>query len=103
MNQLKKIVLTSAVNKHEGYDDSHYNNTSFSPSGELRGLEREVSSVPATGACTSSSRVTAGASELLALLRILGEGLRLSCVYKCQVLYQYPKEIKSVFNLTALE
>ncbi|KAI5667806.1 hypothetical protein M9H77_17659 [Catharanthus roseus] len=72
------------VNKHEGYDDSHYNNTSFSPSGELRGLEREVSSVPATGACTSSSRVTAGASELLALLRILGEGLRLSCVYKCQ-------------------
>ena len=32
------------------------------------------------------SEVITGASEILTLLRVLGEGYRLACLYKCQVL-----------------
>lgn len=72
-------------NKQDIYDDPHCNSAACSsPSGELRGLEREISTLSGSGAGMSSTRLTTGASELLALLRVLGEGLRLSCLYKSQ-------------------
>ena len=37
------------------------------------------------GGMSHDSRVTNGIVELLGLLRILGEGYRLSCLYKSQV------------------
>lgn len=99
MKNLNELLLILAANKQDIYDDPHCNTTSCSfPSGELRGLEPEISTMSGTG--MSSTRSTTGASELLALLRVLGEGLRLSCLYKCQVLDQCPEKIKTVCNFT---
>ncbi|CAK9149376.1 unnamed protein product [Ilex paraguariensis] len=73
--------------RHEVYDDSRSNITttsSSSPSGDARSLEQEGQTMPAGGVIVSGSRVSSGASEILALLRILGEGYRLSCMYRCQ-------------------
>ncbi|KAK3041184.1 hypothetical protein RJ639_028663 [Escallonia herrerae] len=49
-----------------------------SPTGDTRSFEREGETT------TSGSRILGGASEILALLRTLGEGYRLSCMYKSQ-------------------
>lgn len=75
--------------RHEGYDDSRSNMTmtsSSSPTGDTRSHEEELL-LASRGPILSESRAISGASELLALLGILGEGYRLSCVYKCQVLH----------------
>ncbi|CDP08586.1 unnamed protein product [Coffea canephora] len=70
--------------KHDGYDDSRNSSTTCSsPSSESRSLDQE-GPTSAAGVCLSGSRVAVGASDLLALLRILGEGYRLSCGYRCQ-------------------
>ncbi|XP_060218050.1 cell division cycle protein 27 homolog B [Lycium barbarum] len=52
-------------------DDSQLNSH---PSGDARPLEQEG----------SGTSILSGASEILALFRILGEGYRLSCLYRCQ-------------------
>uniref|UniRef100_A0A5B6ZD50 Putative CDC27 family protein isoform 1 n=1 Tax=Davidia involucrata TaxID=16924 RepID=A0A5B6ZD50_DAVIN len=72
--------------RHEVYDDSRSNVTtsSSSPSGDIRSLEQGGATMPMSGVVASGSRLTSGASELLALLRTLGEGYRLSCMYRCQ-------------------
>ncbi|KAJ9558057.1 hypothetical protein OSB04_012671, partial [Centaurea solstitialis] len=57
--------------------------TSFS-SPDTSYFEHDGSIIPEAGASMSGSKVASGASELLTLLRILGEGYRLSCLYKCQ-------------------
>ncbi|XP_021606699.1 cell division cycle protein 27 homolog B isoform X2 [Manihot esculenta] len=44
----------------------------------------EGASVPVGGVIMSASRVLSGASEILGLLRILGDGYRLSCLYRCK-------------------
>ncbi|KAK2965292.1 hypothetical protein RJ640_004161 [Escallonia rubra] len=49
-----------------------------SPAGDTRSFEQEGETT------TSGSRISGGASEILALLRTLGEGYRLSCMYKSQ-------------------
>ncbi|XP_027359205.1 cell division cycle protein 27 homolog B-like [Abrus precatorius] len=67
-------------------DDYHLNNTSMTSSsspftevkcerGETFQIGRQV---------ISGSKVIVGASEILSLLRVLGEGFRLACLYKCQ-------------------
>lgn len=74
--------------RHEGYDDSRSNMTmtsSSSPTGDTRSHEEGLL-LASRGPILSESRAISGASELLALLGILGEGYRLSCVYRCQVL-----------------
>ena len=38
------------------------------------------------GVITNTSKIINGAAEVLNLLRTLGEGYRLSCMYRCQVL-----------------
>lgn len=71
--------------KNDASDDSHNSNTSCpSVCHDSRGLEQEVPTISDSGACTNGSSVSAGISELLALLRNLGEGFRLSCLYNCQ-------------------
>jgi hypothetical protein len=42
----------------------------------------------------NGSRVISGASEIMGLLRTLGEGYRLSCMYMCQVLPDFLEETK---------
>lgn len=37
---------------------------------------------------SQDSKVAVGIRELLGLLRLLGEGFRLSCLFKCQVWYR---------------
>lgn len=71
--------------RHEVRDDPCSNTTTSSSSpGDIRSLEQEGATMPMGGLVMSSSRVITGASEILALLRTLGEGYRLSCLYRCQ-------------------
>ncbi|KAL5768764.1 hypothetical protein ACOSP7_015309 [Xanthoceras sorbifolium] len=74
--------------RNEAFDDSRANITSTVsssfPSSDTRSLAQEGGTVPVGGAVMNSSRVINGASEILSLLRILGEGYRLSCMYRCQ-------------------
>ncbi|KAL3613629.1 Cell division cycle protein 27 B [Castilleja foliolosa] len=71
---------------HDVYDDSrlHITTSSASPSGNNRSLEPEGASRSSGAAVLSSSRIIDGASDTLSLLRLLGEGFRLSCLCKCQ-------------------
>ncbi|KAK9275546.1 hypothetical protein L1049_022813 [Liquidambar formosana] len=74
--------------RHDVFDDSRSNITamtsSSSSSGITRSLEQEGAIMPVGGVFMNSSRILGGASEILGLLRILGEGYRLSCMYRCQ-------------------
>lgn len=65
-------------------DDSRLNMTSSYPSGDARPLEQEGPTTSASGVNVSSTSILSGAAEILALFRILGEGYRLSCLYRCQ-------------------
>ncbi|XP_042486142.1 cell division cycle protein 27 homolog B-like isoform X3 [Macadamia integrifolia] len=58
--------------------------SSASPLGDDISVEWEQKSTLVGGAITDGFRVSNGVSELLALLRTLGEGYRLSCMYRCQ-------------------
>ncbi|XP_042033719.1 cell division cycle protein 27 homolog B-like [Salvia splendens] len=73
-------------NHHEVYDESRLNVTSStsSPSGDNRSLEPEGATRSHGAVILSSSKVTDGASDILGLLRLLGEGFRLSCLCRCQ-------------------
>ncbi|XP_058101665.1 cell division cycle protein 27 homolog B isoform X2 [Magnolia sinica] len=73
----------------EALDDARSDNTATtssttSASGDDRSFERERTNMQMCGALTHGSRVTGGVLELLGLLRTLGEGYRLSCMYRCQ-------------------
>lgn len=68
----------------EARADSTTTTSSASPSGDDRYLERERVSIQTGGIATNETRFLNGVSELLSLLRTLGEGYRLSCMYRCQ-------------------
>ncbi|XP_061951899.1 cell division cycle protein 27 homolog B-like [Populus nigra] len=74
--------------RNEAFDDSRANNTSsncsLSLTGDSRSLETEVATMPVGGVIASPSCILSGALEILGLLRTLGEGYRLSCMYRCQ-------------------
>ncbi|XWS69930.1 hypothetical protein CRYUN_Cryun03dG0005600 [Craigia yunnanensis] len=53
------------------------------PSGDVRSLDQGAT-VAVDGVVFSSPKVISGASEVFGPLRILGEGYRLSCLYRCQ-------------------
>lgn len=53
---------------------------------EAKSYEQEEAYIPVGGQVISGSKVISGASEILTLLRVLGEGFRLACLYRCQVL-----------------
>ncbi|XP_040941589.1 cell division cycle protein 27 homolog B isoform X1 [Gossypium hirsutum] len=71
----------------EIFDDIRANlasaNSSSSP-GDVRSLDQDEPTVPVGGVVTSRSKVSSGVSEVLGLLKTLGEGYRLSCLYRCQ-------------------
>lgn len=74
--------------QNEAFDDSRSNATlsvsSSSPSGENR-IPEQGASKSVGGSLTNDAKIINGASEILGLLRILGEGYRLSCLFRCQV------------------
>ncbi|XP_010249534.1 PREDICTED: cell division cycle protein 27 homolog B isoform X2 [Nelumbo nucifera] len=75
--------------RSESFDDTRLDNattnsSSASSSGDDKSLERERTSTQMGGVLTNGSRISSGVLELLDLLRILGEGYRLSCMYRCQ-------------------
>ncbi|RDX61912.1 Cell division cycle protein 27-like B, partial [Mucuna pruriens] len=69
-------------------DDSSLNNKSTnscsSPVIEAKTYEQEAATFQIVGQVTRGSKVITGASEILSLLRVLGEGYRLACLYRCQ-------------------
>ncbi|KAI4346787.1 hypothetical protein L6164_007655 [Bauhinia variegata] len=73
--------------RNDALDDSRLNITSTSSSSstiEEKSYEQEAGTVPVGGLVMSGSKVITGASEILSLLRVLGEGYRLACLYQCQ-------------------
>lgn len=83
---------TESINEGQNrseLDDSRSNTTTTSgssPSPDTRSCERDGSIMPMGRASMSVSKVASGASEVLSLLKVLGEGYRLSCLYRCKVL-----------------
>ncbi|KAG6589947.1 Cell division cycle protein 27-like B, partial [Cucurbita argyrosperma subsp. sororia] len=73
--------------QNEAFDDSRSNASlsvsSSSPSSGNRTLEQEATK-SVGGSLTNDAKIINGASEILGLLRILGEGHRLSCLFRCQ-------------------
>ncbi|XP_038880140.1 cell division cycle protein 27 homolog B isoform X1 [Benincasa hispida] len=73
--------------QNEAFDDSRSNASlsvsSSSPSSDNRTLEQGVTK-SVGGSLTNDAKIINGASEILGLLRILGEGYRLSCLFRCQ-------------------
>lgn len=61
-------------------------NSGPSPSGDGRSLEHEGATMPGS-VIINGSKIISGIAEILSLLGTLGEGYRLSCMYKCQVKY----------------
>ncbi|XP_073221420.1 cell division cycle protein 27 homolog B-like isoform X2 [Cicer arietinum] len=51
---------------------------------EAKSYEQDAATLQLGGQVTSESKVITGASEILSLLRVLGEGYRLACLYRCQ-------------------
>ncbi|URD76421.1 Tetratricopeptide repeat [Musa troglodytarum] len=84
----------------EIFDDSRTENmattsSSISMSADGRCLEQGK----ATGDLVHDSKLMSGTQELLGLLRIFGEGYRLSCIYRCQeALEVYLKLSQKQFN-----
>ncbi|XP_044464916.1 cell division cycle protein 27 homolog B isoform X2 [Mangifera indica] len=72
---------------NEAFDDSRASisstNSSSLPCGDSRTVAQGAI-MPTGGVSLSDSRVISGTSEILGLLRILGEGYRLSCMFRCQ-------------------
>jgi len=66
---------------------------------EAKSYEQEAANIPVGGQVLSSSKVITGASEILTLLRVLGEAFRLACLYRCQVLINYCFCRKDVYDL----
>lgn len=62
------------------------------PSGDNRSCPQEGAG-PTGGTIMTNARFISGTSEILALLRILGEGYRLSSLYRCQVLLGQETEV----------
>lgn len=56
------------------------------PTIEAKSYEPDAESILVGGQVLSGSKVITGASEILTLLRVLGEGFRLACLYRSQVL-----------------
>ncbi|KAI3902289.1 hypothetical protein MKW92_014642 [Papaver armeniacum] len=74
--------------RSEAFDDARLDTTATtsvaSSSGDDRAAEPERTIMPMTGVTASCSRGISGVLEVLRLLRTLGEGYRLSCMYRCQ-------------------
>lgn len=74
------------------YDDSYIATSSCFPSGDNRPHEPQGVTRSSGAAVLSSARVVDGSFEILGLFRLLGEGFRLSCLCRCQVIcvFQIP-------------
>ncbi|KAH9800934.1 cell division cycle protein 27 [Citrus sinensis] len=74
--------------RNEPFDDSRANTastvSSSFPTSDTRSAVQEGTTVPIGGTAMNGSRIMTGASDLLGLLRILGEGYRMSCMYRCK-------------------
>ncbi|CBI28012.3 hypothetical protein VitviT2T_016470 [Vitis vinifera] len=75
--------------RQEVFDDSRSyisaaTSTSTSTSGDPKSLEQDEATMTIGGVITNTSKIINGAAEVLNLLRTLGEGYRLSCMYRCQ-------------------
>ncbi|GAB4858266.1 Cell division cycle protein 27 B, variant 2 [Ancistrocladus abbreviatus] len=73
--------------RYEAFDDSRSNLAAIastsSPSGDVRSDSEGMTTIPGRSNI-EDSRVHGGASDIFGLLRVLGEGYRLSWMYRCQ-------------------
>ncbi|KAK6945051.1 hypothetical protein RJ641_026153 [Dillenia turbinata] len=74
--------------RHETFDDSRFSTgaaaSSSSPSCDNRSRDQDGMTMSFSGDITNNLRILSGASEVLGLLRTLGEAYRLACLYRCQ-------------------
>lgn len=57
------------------------------PSGDTKTLDQGATML--SGGVLNGSKILSCAGEILGLLKLFGEGYRLSCMYKCQVLTNF--------------
>ncbi|KAK7291995.1 hypothetical protein RIF29_07597 [Crotalaria pallida] len=74
--------------RNDVLDDSRLNVTSTSSCSSLgieaKSYEPDAATFTVGGLAVSGSKVVSGASEILTLLRVLGDAFRLACLYRCQ-------------------
>ncbi|KAI4376583.1 hypothetical protein MLD38_014329 [Melastoma candidum] len=73
--------------RNDVVEDSRLNSslgTSTCSMGDAKQQDQEGMSILVAGVMLSTARVLSGVAEILGLLRILGEGYRFSCMYRCQ-------------------
>ncbi|XP_031381751.1 cell division cycle protein 27 homolog B isoform X2 [Punica granatum] len=73
--------------RNEVFDDCRSNIVSGAgalPSVDNKALDQEGATMPCSGVLLNNSKVLTGTAEILSLLRLFGEGYRLSCMYRCQ-------------------
>ncbi|KAJ8422040.1 hypothetical protein Cgig2_026428 [Carnegiea gigantea] len=73
--------------RHDAFDDSRLlAQASVTPTSscDARSVDQDAGAVSLSRTAYDDSRIHNGAKEILVLLRLLGEGYRLSCTYKCQ-------------------
>lgn len=73
--------------RHSAFDDSRLlAHASVTPTSscDARSVDQDTGAVSLSRIAYDDSRIHNGAKEILILLRLLGEGYRLSCTYKCQ-------------------
>ncbi|KAF6161640.1 hypothetical protein GIB67_017278 [Kingdonia uniflora] len=103
----KQLMVTESFDEGKQtdvVDDARFDNTattssSISPLGDDISQEWENTNIKMISIVKNSSRFSTGVSELLDLLGTLGEGYRLSCMYRCQdALDVYNKLSQKQFN-----
>lgn len=77
------VILMGLGVRGEPFDDSRPNTASTT--GSMASNDQEDETMSIGGIAMSSQTITIGVSEILNLLRTLGEGCRLSYMYRCQV------------------
>ncbi|TYH36170.1 hypothetical protein ES332_D13G245600v1 [Gossypium tomentosum] len=84
--KLSSVAFRTVTVRNSQYlanDNIEEANSSSSP-GDVRSLDQDGPTVPVGGVAISRSKVSSGVSEVLGLIKTLGEGYRLSCLYRCQ-------------------
>ncbi|KAK4747336.1 hypothetical protein SAY87_026373 [Trapa incisa] len=90
---LRSVTLRKVSNwANENFDDGMKNEvidgcrpiivSGALPSGDPKALDQETTML--SGVAPNTSKLLSCAGEILGLLRLFGEGYRLSCIYKCQ-------------------
>lgn len=104
---LKSSTLISLIGKlPETYDDavSEFRApSSLSSSNDVKSVQHEIVNTELSSSISNGSTIKSGVLDTMSLLRILGEGYRHLCGYRCQVLLLSIEKGSSIIQNSELE